>query len=173
MKRKALILYSIFCILLVLTILYSVRDVVVKENDLELADKYGLRYNSIRLTHGIPMIEKNWIAHEVDSSHIFWSNAQRKVDKIEPFHLYKTTYFKAGGIYNEKDAFHYETDGDTAYRLMVFNYFNDQSIDSIQFKLITYFKNQYPPSESRMITKEKADSIMSHWKQLNKSLIVK
>ncbi|SKC55118.1 hypothetical protein SAMN05660236_1508 [Ohtaekwangia koreensis] len=170
MKRKILILYFVFCVLLLVTILYSVREVVVKKSDLELLDEYGMKYNSKRHAYNIPLLEKNWIVHEIDSSHIFWSDVQRRVDKIEPFHLYKITFLKSGNIYNEKDAFHFETDGGTAYRLMIWNYFNDRSLDSVQFRLITYFKNQYPPSETMVITKEKADSIMFNWKQLSKSL---
>lgn len=150
------------------TIYYSARQFLSQKTISVISDKYGINYNQVRKANKIPIVENNWIKHEADSSHIFWSNVNRSVDKVEPLHFYKITYLKSGLVSFEQDAFHYQTSGDKAYRLMVFSYFNDKSDtrDSTKYMLRTYYKNEYKPEKSLIISETDGDSILSKWKEL-------
>ncbi len=126
--------------------------------------KYGKSFNLDRASVGIPAIEENWNVHESDSNYVFWSNSKRKVTTTEPMHLHKTGKFINGKLVYEKDAFHYETKGDTAYRLLVEAYLDSNyQIESLAFDLITYHKGQYPPTVSEYISWDQADSLLNKW----------
>jgi hypothetical protein len=127
-------------------------------------EKYGKPFNLVRASVGIPAIEENWTVHESDSNYFFWSNSERTVTTTEPMHLHKTGKFINGKLAYEKDAFHYETKGDTAYRLLAEAYLDSNyQIDSLVFDLITYYKGQYPPTVSKYISRDKADSLLNQW----------
>lgn len=167
MKNKV-IMYSIVSIVTAIAIFfYSFRDTSHLDgtDDNEILTKYGTKYNPTRSASGIPLVETNWRALECDSVHIYWSHPGRDVDRTEPFHLYKTTFLNSDVLTSEKDALHYESKGDTAYRLVMISYMNGKNKpDSSRYDLIIYFKGKYPPSRSERITKLKSDSIIRQWK---------
>ena len=126
--------------------------------------KYGKSFNLDRASIGIPAIEENWTVHESDSNYVFWSNLERMVTTTEPMHLHKTSKFINGKLVYEKDAFHFETKGATAYRLLVEAYLDSNyQIDSLAFDLVTYHKGQYPPTVSYYISWKQADSLLNQW----------
>lgn len=130
--------------------------------------KYGKAFNTIRNSMGIPIIEEDWIAHENGPDYVFWMNPKRIVTATEPMHFHKTSEFIDGELFYEKDAFHYETKGDTAYRLLAIAYLdNNFCIDSLVFDFITYYKGRYPPSEDKYIDLHQADSVLNQWGFLN------
>ncbi len=160
---------AVFVVTAVAIFFYSFRDTarLNDADDNEVLTKYGTKYNPTRSASSIPLIEANWKALECDSVHIYWSHPQRDVDRIEPFHLYKITYLSSGILTLEKDAMHYESKGDTAYRLIMVNYMNGRNKpDSSRYDLIIYFKGKYPPSRIERITKLKSDSIVGQWKTI-------
>lgn len=124
-------------------------------------DSYGLDYNDNRLELGMPIIEPDWIIHDCDTNFVYWSNRQNRVLSESPVHLWKRVYLSSKNLVKEEDVFHYESNTDKAYRLVVHWY--PDNINSSDFRLITYFKGMFPPTTGQDIILSEADSIMKTW----------
>lgn len=159
--KKILFIAAIVSILIIVLVYLGQQDDVTVVKQIQ---KYDKDFNSTRALVGIPIINDSWIAHESDSSYTFWMNRRRKVISNEPMHLHKTSRFIGNRLIAEIDAFHYETKGDTAYRLLVEAYLdNNYKIDSLAFDFITYYKGNYPPTISKYLSAAEADSVLNQW----------
>ena len=124
-------------------------------------EQYGLDYNENRIELGLPVIEPEWVIHECDSSFVYWSNRQNRVLSEKPSHLWKRIYFSNNTLLKEEDVFHFESTTDKAYRL-ISSWYPD-NIDSTSFRLITFFKDEFPPTVGKEITLLEADSLLKDW----------
>lgn len=124
-------------------------------------DLFGLAYNQNRIELDIPIIEPDWIIHDCDTNFVYWSNRQNRVISEEPTHQWKRLYLSNKAITQEEDVFHFESSTNKAYRLII-RWFPD-NIDSTNFRLITYFKDEFPPTEGRYIDLTEADSVLKSW----------
>jgi hypothetical protein len=122
--------------------------------------KYGKAFNEVRDSLGVPKIEVNWINHESDPAFRFWAHPGRVINTIKPHHSSKTAKFEEETLVSENDDFHYETNDSVAYRV-TYDYFYLEN--RWECKLIKYKTGTYPPTESRELTLEQADSVISKW----------
>jgi len=100
-------------LLIVCIVATGITTIVLKDfwyntDEDQQVSKWGTSFNSERLKRNIPPVEKHWIKHGNDSSTVYWSNKKNTIDRLEPFHFYKTVELKGENIRSEKDAFHYE-----------------------------------------------------------------
>lgn len=124
---------------------------------------YGLDYNKERRELGMPIIEKDWVIHNCDTNFVYWSNRQNRVISENPIHLWKRIYLKEKKLVQEEDVFHYESNTDKAYRLVTRWFPIESGTDSVSFRLITFFKNEFPPTTGENIDFLKADSVLNVW----------
>ncbi len=124
-------------------------------------EQYGLDYNENRIELGLPIIEPEWVIHDCDTNFVYWSNRQNRVLSEKPSHLWKRVYFSNNILEKEEDVFHFETTTEKAYRLISSWY--PSKIDSTNFRLITFFKDEFPPSVGKEITLLEADSLLNGW----------
>jgi hypothetical protein len=118
-------------------------------------------FNPERVVSGVPPIEDDWIKHRSTKDTILWSNRSNSIETFDPCHVLKISYQDNGNLIAEEDDFHFQSSGPTAYRLVVVYHFKGDTLSS---RLITYFKDQYPPTSGRPASPAEVDSVLAAWK---------
>ena len=149
-----------FLSFLILTVLITVL-IPFLESRREQFPEFGMKYNEVRDSLGIPLIEENWILFDYNDNMQFWKHPIGKVYTHEPFHFYKEQIFENGKLRKEIDGFHYETNGPTAYRIKYTYNFNEGTWNCYR---IDYNKNSFPQTSSASISILEADSVLKTWK---------
>lgn len=128
--------------------------------------KYGKGFNGVKAHLGIPPIEDKWINHEQTSdSSFFWMHWSRKLIDNKAHHFCKATNLKDGRLLEEEDAFHFEYKEDSSFRLIMNVVFkSDSIIYKSSYELIIYHTDLYPPTSSKMLTQNQADSVLKEWR---------
>ena len=156
--------YSILFLLLIAGILFSLVHLFdgkrrkIEENEV-------IRFNKLRREYGVPVIENDWIKESTGPSKEKWSDGVRGINTSDPVHLYKEIYLNADQIESEKDAFHFEAFDTLQYRLILNHRYmqDDSTFKQVESKLIIDQSAKFPPSRSKELSNESADSVLRAW----------
>lgn len=144
----------------------AIATLIIRSIDFyeETTFEFGKDFNNVRTELEIPIIEDDWIMHELSDNFSLWSDRNRVLSTNQPHHFTKRIFLAEGTLEREEDAFHYEYNDSIAYRLVIKN----NLLDSTRiYHFIYYHLGQYPPTSSLDMTIEQADSVLTTW-QLEK-----
>lgn len=156
--------YSILLLLVIAGILFSLVHLFDGKRQRKEENEV-IKFNKLRRAYGVPRIENDWIKESTGPTNEKWSDGIRGINTSEPVHLYKEIYLDAGQIQSEKDAFHFEAFDTLQYRLILSHRYmqDDSSFTLFESKLIIYQPAEFPPSHSKKLSNESADSILRAW----------
>jgi hypothetical protein len=160
MKQRRLVLITIVSVSIILVLYFGFRPQA--SEPINRPSEFEKKSNTNLSLKEVPEIESDWVLHELDATHEFWSNPTKSVSSNRPIHFYKIIYLKDGKRQSERDAFHFEGTGSKAYRLIVENFTLNES--KTTYEIITYFKGTARDAEALKISRIQADSILSQWR---------
>lgn len=122
---------------------------------------FGVKYNTFRLKHDIPVIDSSWVLeYDRINNKIFAINPiKRKLNN--PICLMKRIYFDKQGSYVQEDTEYYGRDTfffDDKYMHEYLTHSYDAKTDSISYTL--FCKEEFP---SKVLDRNEADSIILNW----------
>lgn len=129
----------------------------ISENNI----KFGKKFNHVRDSLGIPIVEENWTISESNPDNRFWKIADNFEPTHLPIHESKMCYFQdAGSLFGEEDDFFYDMSDSLAYRLIL-RYEFKKSVWDNEFVRIRKFGKK--PAEYWPLTISQTDSVLAKW----------
>jgi hypothetical protein len=120
-QQQALTLYVIMKISIAIIIFMTVTSFGINHSQDDF--KFGIKYNSVRLKFGVPVINKNMVKQEGYGSWVVYNINKEPIDK--PYHYSKAIVaFDNNKVYQEKDTYRQNFD-DTTIRELDMDVFYD------------------------------------------------
>jgi hypothetical protein len=121
---------------------------------------FGKSFNSEREKIGIPKIESNWVAFDIDSIEVTWMNKSHMIETHNAHHFAKHTVTSHGQLISEEDSYNKITN-DSVDNRVIYKYHFATKMWNCKLSIHKY--RAYPPSRPIDLKLEQADSILKSW----------